>query len=556
MIAYDLETTRIQAGTPEPRFVTAYGDGFEVCAKVQTIEQLRDVIITRFLDPELSRTRFVAWNGNKFDGYLISAALLHSPEYEIRPYLTRNKSLRGMRIVLKREPRIFWEFLDGMAMTGIQKPLKDFLKVFAPDYQKLDGPDFERVEFNADDPQHVAYARRDSEGLFHAMQRAENIVLENFGQTMQPTIGNLGIKIFQANMPPESTVWAPPTACTEIVKRYVMRGGYCYANQKYNGPIWAYDINQAYAAAMRDAKLPAGRAVYMKKGVHPAAKVYIARVEAYKPGDKVPFYYINADGESRQDRGEISDTWLTSIEIEQLRREGWRVTVKESWFWDEHFSMREYVNRLEALRASGPGGTKGAQGEMVKAIGNNSYGKTVEELDGLELLIAATRPEGFSMYQDESDTFKHLWFRIGKPLLREYHQPQLGAFITAHVRMMLRRAILLNPDAWVYADTDGVKFSQPVTLPISATEYGKWKIEAEGEDFIIVTKKVYASGDGKEKRAKGMTVKNLSLSDFQNWYNGKPPKERQIQRQNFLKVMTGAPMFAAREKRGSIPGRI
>jgi hypothetical protein len=557
MIAYDLETTRIEVGTPRPLYITAYSlaPEFQISQPVSSIEHLGTLLQSQFLTPELSGCRFVAWNANKFDAYFIAAALLQlGSDYVIRPYLTKSKALRGMRVTLLENDKIGWEFLDGMSMTGITKPLKDFLKVFAPKYQKLDAPNFEAVDFDPENPQHVAYAFRDSEGLYHGMLAAEKIVVDKFQTPLQPTVGNLGIKVFQAHMPLNTDIIPLPKDCLKAVKNNLMRGGYCYCNKKYHGPVWKYDINQAYAAAMREAWLPAGRANHAGKP-HIYSKVYMARVTASKPADKVPFYVRGPDGKADFCIGHIPDAWLCKSEIDQLKAEGWKIKIHEAWWWDDFFRMKAYVDKLEQLRHAGEGGAKGAQGEMVKAVGNNSYGKTVETLEGLEVVLAAECPEGYASYQDEEDIFKYLWYTLGEPDSRDYHQPHIGAFITAHVRMVLRRAILLNPDAWLYADTDGIMFSAPVALDIDSKEYGKWKIEAEGEVFRIITKKVYANEDASEKHAKGVNIKRLDMHDFEAWFNGLPPVQKQVQRQNFLDVMSGSHMFREHIKQGSRDGR-
>jgi hypothetical protein len=209
------------------------------------------------------------------------------------------------------------------------------------------------------------------------------------------------------------------------------------------------------------------------------------------------------------------------------------------------------------LRMADVDGPSGAQGSMMKAIGNNAYGKTCEELDGLELVMAFQKPEGFFEYQNAEDTIQNLWAKLGTPHFREYHQPQLGSFITAHVRMLVRRAILHAPDAWLYSDTDCCFFDRPVTgLKIDPKRYGYWKIETAGEDYRIITKKVYAKfafkADDKEgRRAKGMNIKRLNSGDFERWYNGTPPEQKQTHRQNFIAVMTGGEMFVDRVKFGA-----
>lgn len=562
MIAYDLETTRIAAGTPELRYITAFGADFKISSRVEKPADLLALLEARLLIPEFKRARFVGWNANNFDVYFIAEAVLLSDAYIIRPYLTRSKSLRGLKIISKADSKLYWEFLDGLAMTGLGstplRKLSKFLEVYAPGYLKLQAPNWETEEFNALNPAHVEYAERDSEGLYHGLQAFEAIMLEHFNMPLQPTIGNAGIKIFQAHIPEDVTVWEPGYDALKIIRDFVMRGGFCWCVKKYDGPVWKYDINQAYAAAMRDCQLPAGMCVHTGKQIHPYATTGIYKIRAKNPRNTIPFYYRDELKQARFGVKEIEMTWLTTVELAQLKSEGWVIEVLDGYFWDDQFRMRDYVSKLEALRIGEgvSGGPNGAQGLIMKCIGNNSYGKTVEMLDGLEIVMANDCPEGFYQYQNDDDRLQNLWFKFGTPSLREYHQPQLGAFITAHVRMEVRRAALRAPDAWLYADTDCVMFSRAVDLPIDPKVYGKWKLEASGDRYMIITKKVYTDRNVEkptEKRsihAKGMNVGRLTDSDFQHWYDGAPPSQSQIQRQNFVKVMTGETMFRERRKVG------
>ena len=581
-IAYDLETTSFdlkgrKSHTPQPLYITAFSEteGVQYALPVKSLSHLLQILEARFLIAEFSGARFVGWNANNYDVYFVCAAVLHSDAYIIRPYLTKSKKVRGVKILdranydereelfaAKREGKrlaekppqeIAWEFLDGMSMTGIQRSLKDFLKVFAPEYQKLDGPDFSIEEFNPNNKAHCDYALRDSVGLWYGLQKAESILADNFHIGLQPTIGNAGIKIFSSHIPREIVIWPLVPDVQEIVQRYVMRGGYCHCQGQFYGPVWKYDINQAYAAAMRDCWLPAGKAIGTKQGhAHAKAQIFLIDARAPKRGNIVPFYWRDLDGKARFDCQALESCWVTSAELSQLQKEGWQIKTAQAYFWTDHFRMKSYVDKLETLRVGNGNDPKSAQGEMIKAVGNNSYGKTVETLDGLEIVMARECPDGYSFYQDEDDLFAHLWFKFSEPLAKDYHQPHLGAFITAHVRMVLRRAILVNPAAWLYADTDGVMFSEDVThkLDISPTRYGAWKQEANGEIFRIITKKVYANDDASAKHAKGVNIKSLGAADFQNWYDGVPPEQIQSHRENLLNVMKGHDMFKESVKFG------
>ena len=108
LIAYDLETTRVEAGTPELLYITAYGDNaFNVSKKIDGKKKdkykiLCQILEQYFLTKENNNAQFIAWNGNKFDGYLIAKALLESDKWLLQPYMTASKALRGIKVKQKR----------------------------------------------------------------------------------------------------------------------------------------------------------------------------------------------------------------------------------------------------------------------------------------------------------------------------------------------------------------------------------------------------------------------------------------------------------------------
>jgi hypothetical protein len=580
LIGYDYETTRIKAGTPRPLYITAFGKRVPMhfASRIETMQHLQTILVNNFLTEDKEGVKYVAWNGNNFDAYFTAAALVTHPDYVLRPYLTRGKSLRGLKVLRKadveKKNAKGWEFLDGIAMTGlVGTKLDKFLEKFAPDYRKLkEVINFEFEEFDPDNPEHCAYAMRDSEGLYYGMTRVQDLMMEKFKQPLAVTMGGACIKILKRHIPPHVVVNPLKPDLLAIIRQYVMRGGYCYCVKRYQGPVWKYDINQAYAAAMRDARLPAGYANHSKSGLNPYAIVYVARIEAWKPGNKVPFYYRSEmSGKMRSLFGNehILPTWVTSIEYEQLKKEGWKINVFESYSWEEHFNLRDYVDMLERGRMSAPDGPAGPEGTIYKNVGNHSYGKTVEVLDPKEWILSLEQPDGFVPFYDDDDHpvdftyFRHIPPEDIRP--KDYHQPHIGAFITAHVRMVVRRAALLSPDTWLYADTDCTVFSSDVTaqLDIDAKRYGAWKLEESGTEYQIIAKKVYAqvptaeelSDPDKVKKlkrsAKGLHADKVTPALFDLWYNGKPPAQKQVQRQNFMAVMRGAEMYREQDRKGT-----
>lgn len=562
-MAYDLETTRIKAGTPKLLYLTVHGDNYNLSMPIKGRDRYQafcDILETHILIPEFSRYRFIAWNGNNFDVFFLAKALLKSDRWILKPYLTRTKSLRGLKVMenkktKKGETKLSFEFLDGLAMTGLGssnlRSLKKFLEVFAPEYQKLDVVNFAKEDFDPKNTEHVKYAERDSEGLYYGIKRANEIVKELTGNELQPTIGNLAIKYFQASMPDNKEVWKPPQSLLDVLYAQLKRGGYCWIQKQYHGPVWKYDLNQAYAAAMRDTDLPAGQCMRTdeyKKGVSAVYQVKMRRdIES-----QIPFYYRTLDKNLGYFTcGAEVETWITNIEYEHLIKDRWYIEVLDGYVWDDGFNMSEMVTNLERLRFTDPKGPSGPLGITVKMIGNNAYGKTLEQLEGMELVFANDCPKEFIPYMPENPEMDYVFCRLREPLKRAYHQPQVGVFVTAHVRMLVREAALKSADKFLYADTDCVVFSEPVDyLDIDEKRYGAWKREVDGLDYIIIGKKIYCDKKGL-KKAKGLNIKELTLDDYELWLNGKPPKQIQTQRQNFVKFMSGKNMFLNSERRGT-----
>lgn len=573
IVAYDLETTNIAEGTPELLWLTAYGEepAFEYAGPLRGSAHFLGILIAEFLTPERAGVRYVAWNANRYDAYFVAQALLLDTRFTVRPYLTRSKSVRGMRVVRScdvlvtgriRRGAPVWEFLDGCSMLGLAgTSLGKFLECFAPDHKKLTGViDWETESFDGSSPAHREYAMRDSVGLWHALARAQAIMIEGFGQALTPTIGGACIRILRAHIPTGVVIPSPRNKTLEILRAYVARGGYCHCVRRYRGPIWKYDINQAYAAAMRETDLPCGEES-LTDG--PGGLPYMVRLRASKPSNTVPFYYRTARAGkmfAEFAMGEICDTWITSIEHEQLIAEDWYIDEIEFVSWEGSFRLSEYVDKLETGRFNAPGGPQGPVGLVYKYIGCHSYGKTLERIEHTEYLLAKKRPPGFfSAIEEPKNVVEQcIWSRLDDdPRDKDHHKPQIGSWITAHVRMVMRRAILLDSAAWLYADTDCLVFNRDMgdRLDIHPTRYGAWKVEESGTPYTIIAKKVYTEESNRSTRkraAKGMNVKRLSADDFNKWYEGSPPVQEQLQRNNFLSVVIGEkPMFKIQQRTGT-----
>lgn len=571
-IAYDLETTNIASGTPAVLYITAFAKpmidaykcpNFQFSAPIGRWDQsagerlaaLCNILETYFLIPEHNKHRFIAWNGNKFDVYFIAFALLLSDNWVLHPFLTRSGTIRGLRVVgQKDKDGLQFEFLDGLAMTGLDTvgtKLAKFLGMFAPkEFQKLtDAVDFETESFDANNPEHVRYAERDSEGLFYAMIECNRRFRGLTGNDLQPTLGRAAVYHLISRMPEGAIVFRPPQELFDVLHGVVKRGGYVWINRRFRGKVWKYDLNQAYAGAMRDCDLPSGSAV--KTDVFVSDKCAVYRCKISRPHDSpIPFYYKEHDGGAAGFTcGREVDTWITSQEVLHLERDGWRVNISDGWFWTEHFWLKDFVDELERDRFTDVDGPSGPYGTIVKTTGNSSYGKFLELIGGETRVLAKNCPPGY--FERPNDEGSGIFFKEEDPHEAIYHQPQLGCFITAHVRLQVRDAALVMPEHFIYADTDCVVFDAPANhLDIDPRRYGAWKCEGAGVNYIFIAKKIYCGEDG-TKHAKGMRIKELTPNDFERWYDGIVPTQNQLQRANFLKTMSGADMFGHLERSGT-----
>lgn len=568
IIAWDTETTNIAEGTPDVTYLTAYQGGetmqdparFRVSVEVKRGHDADEnrinflnILETYMLTKENNRACFVGWNTNRYDSLLAALALLKSDDWIIHPYLTKSNAVRGMKLEgIKAKKGLSFELLDGMAMTGldtVSMPLKKFLEKFGPlGLSKLE-LDFSKESFDPQNPEHVAYAERDSEGLYWAIRKVNEIMVALTGNELQTTMGRAAINHFMAEMPEDVKVWRPQETLFDILHTAAKRGGYVWIAKQYRGPVWKYDLNQAYAGAMRDCDLPAGTAINVSEYEEGQPGVYRCFISRRDPSP-IPFYYKDAEtGAAGFTGGRLVETWILSTEIEHLQSDGWAIEVSDGWFWPEQFRMKDFVDNLERLRFTDAEGPSGALGTICKNVGNMGYGKTLERLDGVSLVMARSCPEGMIAY--DIDIPAPIFADIGEPIKAQYHQPQIGCFITAHVRIQVRNAALAMPEHFIYGDTDCVVFSAPADhLDIDPTRYGAWKQECAGVNYTFIAKKVYCGEDG-TKHSKGLRVKELTSEHFEKWYDGEIPMQKQLQRVNFLKMARGEPMFHNLDRTGT-----
>lgn len=552
IVAYDFETTRIPIKptdplTVKPLFLTTHtetwNDAFDPKGSYKATREYFGDYLWALLEPN---TLLSAYNANRFDLRVLLEALLDS-RFTVEPFISKVSGLRGA-IVRYGRKRI--KLVDPIAMLGMQCDLREFVATFAPEYPK-GRINFDRVNFDPSNPRHVRYAKRDSEALYHALRRAQSVVRGICkDQELRPTVGALAINAFMQAMPRGVMVPALRPRSFEIVRRIVMRGGFVYS-RPFTGALWTYDLNQAYAFAMRECSLPSGFARPVRSFCTDRPGFYRVKLSR-STRSPVPYMVRACQKPYRmlETSGEGCVTWLTTDEVNLLLHHGWNVTIIEGYAFEGSFHMTRWVNGLEARRAEFP--KTHPVNVICKYVGCNAYGKTLQEPTTMRIVLSRKPPKGawpMVAHDEQGDPIDGLWMvPERRDTRRRYERPQIGAFITAFVRCVVYDAIMADPEHFIKADTDSVSFTrkQP-QLPLDKDRYGAWKLEADGEFHIVVAKKVYWSAN--KKAAKGMNVDKLRKRDFVAWFKGRVPLQHQRQLQSFKKRL--APTWTFRDRHGT-----
>lgn len=548
IVAYDFETSNIPCddGTIEPRFLTVFGAGIDLAIRTESYASVEHAFAA--LWPMLpANTRLCAWNANRFDTRIQMEALVMHGAWDLATYVAKSGTLRGASVTRAGKTV---SLIDGMAALGLQCSLKKFLEVFAP-HEPKGVLDFSRESFDADNPAHVAYARQDSRALYYGLVEADRVLRNLTGMPLRMTIGALAIRAFASMLPAEVKILPCGRDRDTEIRDRCFRGGYVFTAGTFEGPAWSYDLNQAYAGAMRSARLPWGSMARTQREVPGKTGMYIGMLSRRS---RAPVPYVVRDYDAQRPKaieawGDPIRTMLVDSEIQCLRRHGWTFDVQRGYVWEQWFHARSFVDRLERLRTRAEPGTP--LHTIAKAIGNNAYGKTVErESAGSYLFTLDPPPNALPVHVLEDDAADdRLWFVPDeRDSRRWYHRPQIGAVITAHVRVLVYDAIMTDPRAFLKADTDGVTFSRPNhALAIHPTRYGRWKIESAGERHIIIAKKVYWTQQ--KTAAKGLHTRDLTEADFRAWLQGKAPVQRQMQLQSWR--VTLGPSWRVRVRAGT-----
>lgn len=495
-----------------------------------------------------------AHNGGEYDYvYLFDSAKAAAAAREaiVHPVM-RGGTMIGFRVTQGHHRT---DLRDSYAL--LPSPLRALTLQLAPHLPKLDIGLSRGVTFDPADPEHVAYAKRDTIGLLAVLVAFRSITAERFGGTLPSwSAASTALRAWQQTLPPDVS-YSPGHHAADTLARAGYYGGMVHPGSiAPQTDVATIDRNSMYPTVMREGGVPAGWSRPVREYVPGSPGFYM--VTAHVPED-TPFTFLpyrDPTGALAWPTGTF-DTVLSSIEIEAARARGMTIDVHRGSVWARlDYPFGAYVDQVEAMRAEG-----GALSVVGKLLGNGLYGKFGAKPTHDEWAIADECP-GAGWWPAGADpddpSLDGLWHRGGVPIRAPYLLPHWAAWITAGARLsLLGAAEAIGADQVVYTDTDSV--TAPLTAIMAAAEagrivigsrFGEWKLEAVWHSYRVSAPKVYrgvTTAGRRVRKAKGIPAR-LRPAAFGGRTVGWDSPNAAIQ------VLRGAAMTTARKRRLSDMG--
>ena len=360
--------------------------------------------------------------------------------------------------------------------------LKTLLAEYAPDLPKLTIDDITR--FNPNDPDHVAYAERDSLGLCVAMRNLDTMIRDSYNVSLRPTAASTALAAWEKQL--ETKYFINETQEDYIRKAYY--GGLVFLrNNSLQRNLETYDINSSYPHQMQTYPVPYGN---------------VYETETYDP-NRYGIYTVTLDSGGapfpcipvRLEKGGIIwplgvfVTTITNIELEFAFAHGYDlIDIKSGVVFEDRVNpFDSFIMNCEKIRNHYKGKP---QETLAKLIQNSLYGKFGSRRERSIMFVPQSDDDIVDAIPWDEDQY---WFvKTERQELRCY--PAWAVFITARARLHLLETIFrIGVDNVVYGDTDSLTIRAGHAHMIDTGKaYGQWKLEKEWVTFRAIAPKVYS----------------------------------------------------------------
>lgn len=228
------------------------------------------------------------------------------------------------------------------------------------------------------------------------------------------------------------------------------------------GPVYQYDINSAYPAALRE--LPClSHGSWRRVRERPNSGLWFGEIYFNHPAKGMLYHFPvrTKNGNIFFPREAVGVYW--SPEIEAAERAGSNVVFRGGWIYESHCDCRwfDFIDGYYQKRLALGKSTKGY---VLKLAGNSIYGKIAQSI-------------GYAPWAN----------------------PVWAGLITALCRSKLIDAYRQAPDECYMLATDGIFMGTPLDLPVS-NRLGEWEETIHPDGMFLVQPGVYFIGDSAKTR--------------------------------------------------------
>jgi len=393
-------------------------------------------------------------------------------------------------------------------------PLEKLASTFCPEIPKLS---IDIENFNPEDPEHIAYAKRDVQILMVGLPRLFDLIAEHFGVVAGATTAGTALKAWQHTLGNDEIYNSSDYGAQEDFIRQAYYGGIVFlTSTKAHANARSFDINSSYPAVMDKYGVPYGRVVTTRDYQNGLPGIYRCRVRAPENLIVPILPARDAKGRMRWYQGEF-DTCVTNQELIFAAKHGYEILeIYEGICFEEMvYPFSDLIGFCKMLRKV----HKGMALEMLaKLIQNSLYGKFGTRRERTRIMNALHMADedfiGAMPYDIEGK-----WYVKKETDIEMRCLPQWAVFITAHARLRLLSTVYtVGPENCLYGDTDSITTKPGFDNLIDiGDDYGQFKLEKEWQVFKAIAPKVYVGllQDGTYKgAAKGLPRKGIT---DRNW---------------------------------------
>ena len=274
----------------------------------------------------------------------------------------------------------------------------------------------------------------------------------------------------------------------------------------------ALDTVSLYPWAMKENYYPTGEAVFTS--YYRTDKLGIYKCDVEKPKDIL--YPVVSDKKHKSyNLIDVQDEYYTSVDIEQMRKYGYKVEIINGYYWAEkHKIFEKYINEYYHIKQNAKKGTPAYNN--AKLMLNAVFGKCLQGDDTETYYTCQTKEDLEEMYKGKNqDDFRAVYEEVGGDVVGYYvhvdkkeigdltgRKAFVGAFILSYSKQTMYEKMLVSEP--YYTDTDSIyceaKYSEHFD---EGKELGQFSDDVDGKIIyaLFIAKKLkyieYIDSEGK-----------------------------------------------------------